>query len=91
VKKSEPIPALCCADMLHVSGTVVLAISVDAEGKVRCVRVVSGDPIIVGVAIDSAKQWKFAPYTSGLGRKSFCGRVTLSFQATEYGVKYKII
>jgi hypothetical protein len=29
VKQTEPIQAPCCADMLHISGTVALAISVD--------------------------------------------------------------
>src|ERR1700682_175187 len=41
-KKTEPIHAPCCADMLHISGTVVLAISVDPQGNVACVQMVSG-------------------------------------------------
>ena len=64
VKKTEPIHAPCCADMLHISGTVVLAISVDPQGNVACVQTVSGHPLIIGVAIDSVRQWKFEPYTS---------------------------
>jgi Gram-negative bacterial TonB protein C-terminal len=91
VKKTAPIHAPCCADMLHISGTVVLAISVDMKGNVTCVQVVSGHPLIVGVAIDSVRRWKFAPYMSGLVKKSFCGRVALSFLANEHGVKYQII
>jgi hypothetical protein len=42
VEKTEPIHAPCCADMLHISGTVVLAISVDPQGNVACVQTVSG-------------------------------------------------
>jgi outer membrane biosynthesis protein TonB len=56
VKKTEPIHPPCCADMLHISGTVVLAISVDPQGNVSCVRVVSGDPLIIGVTLDSVRQ-----------------------------------
>jgi TonB family protein len=91
VKQTEPIHAPCCADMLHISGTVVLAISVDPRGTVACVQVVSGHPLIIGVAIDSVRQWKFEPYTSQGVKKPFCGQVALRFQANEHGVKYKII
>jgi hypothetical protein len=91
VKQTEPIHAPCCADMLHINGTVALAISVDSQGNVACVRRVSGHRLIIGVAIDSVRQWKFEPYTSRGVKKAFCGQVALRFQADEYGVKYKII
>jgi len=91
VKKTEPIHAPCCADMLHINGTVVVAISVDPQGNVICVQTLSGHPLIVGVAIDSIRQWKFEPYTPKGAKKSFCGHVALHFQANESGVKYKIV
>lgn len=91
VKKTEPINAPCCADMLHISGTVVLAISVDAEGNVTCVQMVSGHPLIIGVAIESVRQWKFQPYTSSGTKKNFCGQIALRCQGNEYGVKYRIL
>ena len=91
MKQTEPIHAPCCADMLHISGTIALAISVDPKGNVTCVQAVSGHPLIIGVAIDSVRQWKFEPYTSRGVKKAFCGQVALRFQANEYGVKYKII
>jgi len=46
VKKTEPIQDPCCADMLHISGTVVLAILVDPQGNLVCERV-SGHPLII--------------------------------------------
>jgi outer membrane biosynthesis protein TonB len=69
MKQTEPIHAPCCADMLHISGTVVLAISVGPRGNVACVQSLSGHPLIIGVAIDSVRQWKFEPYTSQGVRK----------------------
>jgi hypothetical protein len=59
----------------------------------RCylARVVSGDPLVIGVAMDSVRQWKFKPYNSRGTNKAFCGRVALRFQANERTVKYKII
>jgi len=71
VKHTEPIHAPCCADMLHISGTIALAISVDPNGNVACVQRVSGHPLIIGVAIDSVRQWKFELYTSQGVKKPF--------------------
>ena len=91
VKKTEPINPPCCADMLHINGTIVLEISVDPGGDVTCVQMVSGHPLIIGVAIDSLKRWKFQPYSSKGTQRSFCGQVALRFRANEHGVKYKIL
>ena len=91
LKKTEPIKAPCCADMLHIGGTVVLAVSVDTDGSVTCVQMVSGHPLIIGVAIDSVRQWKFQPYISRRTKKSFCGQIAFRFQANEYRVKYEIL
>jgi len=77
--------------MMDVSGTVVLAISVDPEGNVACVKMVSGHPLMIGVAIDSVRQWKFKPYIDKGVTKLFCGQVALRYQANEYRVKYEII
>lgn len=91
VKKTEPIRAPCCADMLHINGTIVLGISTDSAGDVSCVRMVSGAPLIIGVAIDSVRQWKFQPYSSQGTKRSFCGQVALRFRANAHSVKYKIL
>jgi outer membrane biosynthesis protein TonB len=91
VKKTAPINAPCCADMLHINGAIVLEISVDTGGDVTCVQTVSGHPLLIGVAIDSLKRWKFQPYSSKGTQRSFCGQVALRFRANEHGVKYKIL
>ena len=91
IHKTQPIHAPCCADMLHISGIVVLAISVDSKGDVTCVQMVSGNALIVGPAIDSVRGWKFHSYASEGIRKGFCGQVALRIQATEHGVKYRVI
>ena len=90
-KNTEPIDAPCCAEMLHINGTIVLEISVDLGGDVTCVQMVSGHPLIIGVAIDSVRRWKFQPYSSQGTKKSFCGQVALRFRANEHGVKFKIL
>jgi outer membrane biosynthesis protein TonB len=73
VKQTKPSHAPCCADMLHINGTVALAISVDPQGNVACMRTDSGCPLIIGVAIDSVRQWKFEPNASQGVKKAFCG------------------
>jgi hypothetical protein len=91
VKKTEPIFAPCCADMLHIRGTVVLATTADAEGNVTCVQMVSGPPLVIGVTIDSVRRWKFRPYALRRLKKTVCGHVVLQYRATQYGVKYKVV
>jgi len=89
--KTEPIQAPCCGSNVHIKGTIVLAIAVDANGEVTCVTLVSGHPLIIASAIDSVRRWKFRPYAVKGVKKSFCGKVTLRYEATEYAVKYEVI
>lgn len=91
VEKTEPILAPCCADILHLKGTVVLAISVDSDGNVTCVKVISGPPLMFGVTIESVRRWKFRPYTALAAKKIFCGQLALQLEANEHGVNYKIV
>src|SRR6266853_2944320 len=91
IHKTEPVHAPCCADMLHINGTIVLEISVDSKGDVTCVQVVSGHPLIVGVAIDSVRKWRFQVYASKGIKKVSAGKVALRFQANERRVRYRAI
>jgi len=91
LEKTEPIKGLCLGHNLHMKGAIVLAIVVDANGEVTCVTVVSGHPLIVGAAIDSVRPWKFRPYAANGLKKSFCGKVTLRYEATDCATKYEVI
>jgi protein TonB len=53
-------PAL--ARRMRVEGSVLLQASVDTDGGIRDVRVLSGNPILVSAAVDAARQWRFAPH-----------------------------
>jgi len=53
-------PAL--ARQMRVEGSVVLQAFVAADGAIRDLRVLSGNPILVPAAVDAARQWRFAPY-----------------------------
>jgi len=89
--KTEPIQGLCLGHNLHIKGTIVLAIAVDANGEITCVTMVSGHPLIIGTAIDSVRRWKFRPYAVNGLKKSFCGKVTLRYEATDCALKYEVI
>ena len=89
--KTEPIQTPCCGHGLHIEGAIVLAIAVDADGEVICVTMVSGHPLIIGSAIDSVRQWKFRSYVVNGLKKSFCGKVTLRYKATDAEVKYEVV
>jgi len=45
----------------RVSGTVLLRVVIDAEGKVKDARVIRGIPELDAAALDAIKGWRFAP------------------------------
>jgi outer membrane biosynthesis protein TonB len=89
--KTEPIQGPCLGHSLHITGTIVLAIAVDANGEITCVAMVSGHPLIIGTAIDSVRRWKFRPYAVNGQKKNFCGKITLRYEATDCAMKYEVI
>jgi TonB family protein len=50
------------AKIARVEGVVVLRASVDREGRVREVSVVSGHPMLTAAAADAVKRWRYKPY-----------------------------
>jgi TonB family protein len=46
---------------MHVSGKVVLLVSVDADGKVSATKVESGHALLAPAAQDAVSHWRFAP------------------------------
>ncbi len=91
LQRTEPIYFPGTVDKLRIKGTVVMALAVDDKGEVNCVQIISGHPLIIGTTIDSARRWKFRPYVVRGLRKGFCGRITIRYQASEHGVRYRVI
>jgi len=50
------------ARMAGVDGTVKLRATVGTDGKVRDVRTISGNPLLVQAAVDAVSQWRYKPY-----------------------------
>jgi protein TonB len=45
-----------------IQGDVLLAATIDTEGKITNLKVVSGHPILADAAVEAVKQWKYRPY-----------------------------
>ncbi len=50
------------AKQMHISGKATIEVTVDPEGSVEKVSVVSGNPMLTAAAVNAVKQWKFTPF-----------------------------
>jgi TonB family protein len=50
------------AKLRAVQGTVVLTGTIAADGTVKNIKVINGDPILRGAAVDAVSQWRYEPY-----------------------------
>jgi TonB family protein len=49
------------ARRMHVSGKVVLLVTIQADGKVSATKVESGHALLAPAARDAVSRWRFAP------------------------------
>ena len=49
------------ARRMHVTGKVVLLVSIQADGKVSATKVESGHALLAPAAQDAVSRWRFAP------------------------------
>ncbi len=68
------------AKVAHVEGTVVLDAIISREGTIENLRLVSGNPILAGPAIDAVKQWRYKPYRLNGEPVEIETRITVIFQ-----------
>lgn len=59
-KVTPTYPAI--ARQARIQGTVVLQALIGKDGAIQNLRVVSGNPMLMGAALDAVKQWKYKPY-----------------------------
>jgi len=60
IHRVEPIYPRIAVDS-HLTGTVRLHALIDADGAVRQIDVVSGNPIFVPSAVAAIRQWRYEP------------------------------
>ena len=64
---------------VRISGVVSLTILVDREGKVVCVKLIKGHPVLVSASLEAARKWTFRPMTQRGRPVSFFGRLDFQF------------
>ena len=47
---------------MHIQGAVQMLATINKEGKITSVKVLSGDPILSRAATDAVSQWRYKPY-----------------------------
>lgn len=78
-KRVEPVyPPL--AKAAHVSGSVVVEVTVDEEGRVISARVISGHPLLKDTAVAAARGWTFTPTRLQGDPVKVIGTITFNFQ-----------
>src|ERR1035441_10661161 len=68
----------------RIQGVVKLTILVDQEGKISCVRLIQGHPLLVGAALEAARKWTFRPIAQGGQPVSFYGHLDFQFSLGLY-------
>jgi TonB family protein len=68
--------------MCHCQGTVIVAVIVDSQGKVRCVHNVSGHPFLEGPALSAVTQWTFKPLIKRGDKIWFAGLLAFTFHSS---------
>jgi protein TonB len=46
----------------RIQGTVLLSATIDKEGNVAYLRLISGHPMLAPAAIEAVRRWKYRPY-----------------------------
>jgi TonB family protein len=58
------------ARQVHLSGRVVVELTVTEEGSVEKADAVSGNPVLAGAAVKAGKAWMFTPFKDTDGKPS---------------------
>jgi TonB family protein len=67
------------AKQQHIEGPVVLHALVGADGAVKELKVISGDPLLVKAAQDAVRQWRFKPHRLKGRLVEFETQITVKF------------
>ncbi len=71
------------ARRLHRAGSVVIDAIVNVEGRVDDLKLVSGDPLLSGAAMDAVRKWRYSPYLLNGKPIPKQTQITISFIAPE--------
>ncbi len=58
---NRPVAYPEAARQMHLSGAVKLELRIAANGKVKKVEIVGGNPVLAVAAVDTVKDWTYEP------------------------------
>jgi protein TonB len=82
VQKPAPVyPQL--AKSAHISGTVVLQVTISKTGATEDVRVVSGPTVLRQAAVDAVRNWRYKPYVVNNEPTEVEGQASVRFETSQ--------
>ena len=69
------------AQLARIKGVIVVEPQVDTHGRVTCVRVIRGHPLLLLPVIDAVRQWTFRPLERAHKAVPFRGQLSFTFPA----------
>jgi protein TonB len=49
---------------MKIVGKVMIEVTIDADGNVEDVKVLSGNALLTNAVVNAVKKWKFTPFTA---------------------------
>ena len=62
------------------SGTLVLRMRFQSDGSVGCVKVISGNPLVIASAMDVVPKWRFRPIEKNGEKFGGCGLLRVKYR-----------
>jgi TonB family protein len=82
VSKVDPMYPPDARDQ-RIQGVVILQATIDKEGNVASLQLVSGHPMLAPAAIEAVKQWKYRPYLLNGNPLEVNTQIQVNFTLTE--------
>jgi TonB family protein len=79
IKRVQPVYPQAAKNK-HISGIVLMQVTIDEEGDVEEITPISGPPLLVPAAMAAVQEWKYSPMFINGNPVPIIGRVTVSFQ-----------
>ena len=64
----------------RTQGDVILAATIGRDGRIENLHVISGHPLLVSLALDAVKQWRYRPYMLGTEPVEVETQITVRFR-----------
>jgi hypothetical protein len=92
LRHMTPISPPALYRSMRIGRTVLIfRFGADSNGKVTCLRSISGSPMLIGSAIESIKEWKFQPSKVHGQRRAIYGTLIVGFSQSKHGFSTSVV